>query len=64
MRTNPKILEKVPAGSRYSVIQRAPPMFGEPEWMVYFGGESMATGVAVFFNQLDAEAYAEWRNSK
>jgi hypothetical protein len=62
MRSNPKILAKVPAGSRYSVIQRAPPLYGEPEWMVYFGGESMATGVAVFFNQLDAEVYAKWRN--
>ena len=37
-------------------------MFGEPEWMVYFGGESMATGVAVFFNQLDAEDYVNRKN--
>ncbi len=64
MRTNPKILAKVPAGSRYSVIQSAPPLYGEPEWMVYFGGEIMATGVAVFFNQLDANDYAESRNKE
>ena len=64
MRANPKILAKVPAGARYSVIQRAPPLYGEPEWMVYFGGESMATGVAVFFNQLDAEDYAHRRNTE
>lgn len=64
MRATPKILAKVPAGARYSVIQRAPPLFGEPEWMVYFGGESMANAIAVFFNQLDANDYADSRNKE
>ena len=57
---NPKPTPRTSA--KCSVIQRAPPLYGEPEWVVYLGGETVAEAVAVFFNQMDAQDYSKWKN--
>ena len=54
-------LDPKPRERHFIVVRRVPPLPGEPEWVVAEDGHK-ADAVAVFFSQLDAKAYAEWRD--
>ena len=49
-----------PKDRHFIVVRRVPPLAGEPEWVVVDDGHK-ADAVAVFFSQMDAKAYAQWR---
>ena len=53
-------LDPKPKDRHFIVVRRVPPLPGEPEWVVAEDGHK-ADAVAVFFSQLDARAYADWR---
>lgn len=47
----------------FGVVHRNPPIQGDPEWVVY-SGERHAESVGIFYSQMDAAAYAQWRNGQ
>ena len=47
---------------KFSVLRRAPQLYGDPEHAVAADGESVAQVLALFFSEDDARAYAAWRN--
>lgn len=47
----------------FGVVHRNPTLQGDPEWVVY-SGERHAESVGHFFSQIDAQAYADWRNTQ
>ena len=53
-------LDPRPRDQKFIVVRRVPPLPGEPEWVVAEDGHK-ANAVAVFFSQMDAMEYAEWR---
>jgi hypothetical protein len=58
-----KTVLQLPASShRYAVVERVPPLPGEPEYVVYEDG-GRGDAVAHFFNEIDAQQYAEWRSA-